>query len=356
MIYRARSSKAVSAWITDKRGAFSHGGEMVCPGFHLYRGFVGCPAWRDGKPCTYCFLRTTFRHDPDLLKGVCWVGDVLDCTECSIHEDVERDRDHCEINCPHPVGPHSGLHNARAAVKKWLRTTIDPYLRPGITKRVKVLGRPTSRTAMVLNPGELADSLGFSPQENPHIGMLLDLFSDPATNPHGHEVMMLTKAGEEGAFLHVAGRKPSENVILSWSIGDRADLEPISMPIGFMGRLSAATIARSLGWRVRWRLDPLHEGTAGEHAYTCAELTAQCRDKRGDPDRMPELITLGTLRHRGGRVKLPVEERINIYRAAIEGLRDGGYEGPIGLCKETAAVIREVLGIEPGEMKCNCMP
>ena len=102
MIYRARRSKALSAWIADKRGAFTHGGETVCPGFHLYRGFVGCPAWAAGKPCSYCFLRSTFRHDPELRNGVAWVNEPRQWLG------------------PDPVS------NARAAVEKWLETRIDP--------------------------------------------------------------------------------------------------------------------------------------------------------------------------------------------------------------------------------------
>jgi hypothetical protein len=207
---------------------------------------------------------------------------------------------------------------------------------------------------MVLNAGELGDSLGFTPEENPHVGMFLDLFSDPATNPHGHKLLLVTKAGLEQTRAHLDERQASSNVILSWSIGNLygAPWEPYWETAS--EREEAAAWAARQGWRVRVRLDPLGAGgpEIGNDPNTPRVHGINVALALGG---LAEVMTLGTFRHRGGRVKLPAEERVIIDGSAIEGLRDGGYEGPIAVCKETPAVIRELLGIEPGEMRCNCM-
>jgi hypothetical protein len=376
MIYRARTSKAVSAWIADRRGAWSGRGlreardlgvdqpRAHCPGFHLYRGFVGCPAWvprpamagRDGgpsglatagQPCSYCFLRTTFRTDPELREGVAWGNPLADCQDCHRQEEDGS----CRVpECGIPID----VSAARAAVEKWL---IDQkicgycgglgheYCRPHVPCH-SCHGKPGRR--QLLNAGELADSLAFPPEENPHIGMLLDLFSDAPTNPHGHKLLLVTKA--ENARPYMAGRGESANVIWSWSIGNQEAEEP-GMP-GPANRLEDAVACSFSNRRVRLRMDPLAPdaapfGPIGWYAKYVGEFIF---------DTPIELITLGTLRHRGGRPKLPAQERASIYRAALEGLRAGGYDGPVGLCKETPEMIRDVLGIEPESMRCNCLP
>ncbi len=209
---------------------------------------------------------------------------------------------------------------------------------------------------MALNGGEYTDTLAWSPEENPHVAMLLDLFSDTETNPYGHNVLSVTKAGLEATKAHLEGRQPSENVILSWSVGNAGwsgwpmvHAEP-GMPLP-QQRLDAAWWAGENGWRTRIRIDPI----LTEPTFKSAS------DIGGDVVgflymHQPELITLGTPRHNGGRVMLPDEERLSIYRQAIEGLRDGGYEGEVGICKETPDMVRTVLGIEPEAMRCNCLP
>lgn len=356
MIYRQRDSKAVSAWIRDCRGAYTHGGETVCAGFHLYRGFVGCPAWAAGKPCSYCFLRTTFNsaRDPSLRNGVAWV-------------DGWRD-----------LEPHKQtVRHARAAVEKWLERTrcgcgtwhrgLERVQRRNSTeshtwRSVRWCGRCRLSTStevpppMLLNTSELGDGLGFPPHDNPHVGTLLDAFSNPDTNPHGHKLLLLTKAGLEATKAHLEGRQPSENVILSWSVGN-LDAEPFwENPFAEDGRLEAAGWTRTQGWRVRLRLDPLDD--SDNHAIDLPphDHGQEIADDWLPRTAGPELITLGTLRHRGGRVKLPAEQRASIYEQAIEGLRDGGYTGQIGLCKETPEMVESVLGVKPEAMVCNCLP
>lgn len=359
MIYRARTSKAVSAWIADRRGAWSGGAGFQparagcdpaphCPGFFLYRGFTGCPAWAEGQPCSYCYLRTTFRTDPELREGVCWVTDIGDCDQCDRLDQHDR-LGTCESpDCPPDIS------SARAAVEKWL--AAEPLRECRHDGEWDII-------PFVLNAGELADSLAFPPEENPHIARLLDLFSDPATNPHGHKLLLLTKAGLQATQAHLGchpersegPRVPSPNIILSWSVGTESDAERYWDPQ--LDRLRAAVVAARAAWRVRLRLDPLSY-IGPWFVYNLANQVARlsASSAQSTDGRFPELITLGTLRHRGGRPKLPAPERASIYRAALEGLRAGGYEGEIGLCKETPAMIRDVLGIEPESMRCNCVP
>ncbi len=325
MRYRERTSKAVSAWVSASD--YTHDGAVVCGLRHVYRGVWGCPAWAAGKPCSYCFLRGTVRGQTELLEGVAWV-------------------DSTEWDSAYP----SRVQNARAAVAKWLGRSTAEFVLPQRGLGHGDLVFHLKRETEVLNYGEYTDSLGFPPEENPHLAMLLDVFSDPEANPYGHKVLIVTKAGAGEAWMHLSQRKPSPNVILSWSVGN-LDMEP-----HWVAPISRAAVAAAYaddGWRVRLRLDPLDsednhsiELSPYEHAKDIAEI----------PIHQPELITLGTPRHNGGRVMFPDEQRLSIYREAIEGLRDGGYEGPIGLCKETRHIIRQVLGIEPEAMRCNCLP
>jgi len=346
MIYRSRTSSAPSAWI--KTADYTRGGEAVCGLHHVYRGFTGCPAWAAEQPCSYCYLRTTFRTDPALRSGVAWGRLQADCGGCA----APTDGDEChQVACPSALD----IAPARAAGARWLQRgpscgTCSRACR-GRGALLKEALTCERVTPMVLNAGELADSFGFSPEENPHIAMLLDLFSSAATNPHGHKVLLLTKCGLEAVRAHLDGRTPSPNVILSWSVGNCQEAE---LHWDLHDCLQSSHWAARNGWRVRLRLDPMsivHAGGPGvpvpmlprDHAYYL-----RC-------DR-PELITLGTMRHRGGRVKSPDTERLEIYNWTIQGLREGGYRGPIGLCKETPSMIRQVLGIEPAEMRCNCLP
>jgi len=336
MIYRSRDSKAVSAWIRDCRGAYTHGGETVCAGFFLYRGFVGCPAWAAGKPCSYCYLKTTFRTDPELRKGVAWVDqhpfrsvyDSVDNARAAVENWLQRGRS-CAICSVWPCQGHSHLLREAVVCEKY---------------------RP-----MLLDAGELADSLGLSPDENPHIAMLLDLFSSPETNPHGHKLLLVTKAGLEATQAHLEPHAPSRNVILSWSVGDGGDMEPYWPYVSERGgRLDAAGWAQQQGWRVRLRIDPI---TTNDDL----SLHRHVREILGAPPcvfRLDKLdcLTLGALRHRGGRQKETAEYRAAVYGEVVHTARYSGYEGPIGLCKETPEMIRDVLEIKPGEMRCNCLP
>jgi len=333
MHYRARDTKAVSAWIADSRGAYTHEGQTVCAGFFRYKGFVGCPAWAAGKPCDYCFLETTLRRDKELLEGVAWV-------------------DSPDWKTAWP----SGVQRARQAVAKWLQdgrtcTTCSRY-RACDRRNPHLVGNAWTQCQdryipMLLNAGELADSLGFSPEENPHVAMLLDVFSSRVTNPHGHKILLVTKAGLEQTQAHLEAREPSENVILSWSVGNKEWAEPYWPPA--TRRMDAARWARERGWRVRLRMDPLGHGPVAP--YRWALFRAQ--EMKGA---WPEVVTLGNARHRGGRQLLPAANRVALYKPAIAGWRESGYTGQIAVCKETPDMIRKILGIEPEEMRCNCLP
>jgi len=369
MRYRQRDSKAVLAWISDSD--YTHAGEVVCGLRHVYRGVWGCPAWAAGQPCSYCFLKGTVRGKTELLEGVAWVDPCRPCRGTGETRWTKPDDEHykryrlcsaCKGEGISQDPRMAHIDNTRAAVERWLNTNPHTLCEHQGTKTA---GEPCSNPGLwcdpprLLNAGEYTDPLGWTPEQNPHLGMLLDLFSDPETNPHGEKLLLVSKAGLEVTQAHLERRQPSENVILSWSIGNA----PIGQEPGWEtvwaadGRWQASVQMIDAGWRVRWRVDPLFSWTRASRApwMWCKDLVRQT-SSYVDRVAHPERITLGTLRHQGGRVMRPEEERVGIYRQAIDGLRDGGYAGSIGLCKETPAMIRTVLGIEPHEMRCNCLP
>jgi len=51
-------------------------------------------------------------------------------------------------------------------------------------------------------------------------------------------------------------------------------------------------------------------------------------------------------------LRMPREERVEVYGYCIDVLRECGFKGDIGVCKETEDVVRE-LGLT--DLKCNCM-
>jgi DNA repair photolyase len=113
------------------------------------------------------------------------------------------------------------------------------------------------------------------------------------------------------------------------------------------------------GWRVRIRIDPMIAG------FDYAWLIERVR-RLG-----PERVTLGTLRAEAnlwrfvdngvlaelekpddpkGVARYPLEQRLAIYRPAVESLAD---VCPLGLCEETQDVW-EALGLDFEAKSCNC--
>ena len=222
------------------------------------------------------------------------------------------------------------------------------------------VGRDNLETYLA-NAGNMTDGLSFE-KERPIWGDLVELMREHATaKGRPHCLLVVTKAGLDlcEAFLE---REPCPNIIVSFSINaaDAArDHERGAAPTA--DRLAAARKLRELGWRVRVRLDPMIKG------YEYSGLIRAVRDIA------PERVTLGTLRADPTLIpevrdvaifqqleepepesiaRYPLEERMAMYRAAVDVLRD---VTSIGLCEETEDVWRD-LGLDYINKTCNCNP
>jgi spore photoproduct lyase len=194
----------------------------------------------------------------------------------------------------------------------------------------------------------------------PLTAQLVELFrAEAEAKGRRHALLLVTKGGlrECQPFLGLA---PCRNVIVSFSVNSpeaARDHERGAAPVE--GRLEAARQLKSTGWRVRMRIDPMLLG------YDYAWLIEQVRALG------PERVTIGTLRAepnlpkfvenglfdalepptgKKGLARYPREQRLALYRQAIEALRG---TCPIGLCEETPD-IWDALGLDKAAKSCNC--
>jgi DNA repair photolyase len=271
----------------------------VCPNFYVLRHANGC---RFQPSCSYCYLKSSFWY----------------------------------LDHPHVFTNKEDLFRE---VRAWIRRDdLESY---------------------VLNSGNLSDSLAFE-ADRPITEELVLLFREYAEREgRPHSLLVVTKAGLEPCKPLMA-LASSRNVIISFSFNSpeaAAELESGAAPVE--ERLEAARKLKSLGWRLRIRLDPI---VCGFDYHTIA---GQIRDLA------PELVTLGTLRaERGlrrflprrlaaeleqnsdplGLDRYPQLERIALYNQAAELIGDGIQ---LGLCEETREVWEAVLG-DWKNSRCNC--
>jgi DNA repair photolyase len=153
--------------------------------------------------------------------------------------------------------------------------------------------------------------------------------------------------------------QPCDNVIISFSVNNlqaAQTYEKGAAPVE--ERIEAATRLKSVGWKVRIRIDPM---ILGYDYFWILQQVAQLK---------PERVTLGTLRAEHGLLRFVDEKlfqemeqpkstkglarypkctRLAIYHNAVEKLR--GLN--IGLCEETVDVWEE-LGLDTEAKLCNC--
>jgi len=285
--------------------------QEICPGFYRLRHLAPCEF-----SCAYCFVRNaTFSR----------FGFPAPITEADLGE-MER------------------------AVGKWLIANT-PLTNWNETELIK-----QSFPSLILNAGELGDS--FSPDIAVKASLrLIELFR----RQDRHTLLLVTKSNRVAEILREA--EPTDRVILSLSIGSNfygAQKFGPTWPNGL----------ENLGkcWRIRLRLDPLIDvSTAKEIAWvyqylrperitlgTLRATTANYRAMSNGTDAQRALAALLTKDPNGGSHpwRLPVEQRVGIYRKAMEDLR--GLSEEIGICKETREVF-EMLGLEPEKNLCNCV-
>ncbi|RPJ57540.1 MAG: hypothetical protein EHM23_20250 [Acidobacteria bacterium] len=273
--------------------------QTVCPNFYVLSHANGC---RFQPSCSYCYLKSSFWY----------------------------------LHLPHVFTNKEDLFRE---VLAWIRRDdLESY---------------------VLNSGNLSDSLAFE-IDRPITAELVLLFREHAEREgRPHCLLVVTKAGLEPC-KPLLDQAPSPNVIVSFSFNSpeaAAALESGAAPME--ERLAAARKIKSLGWRLRIRLDPMIRG------FDYDGIALQIRDLA------PELITLGTLRaERGlrrflprrlaagleqnadprGLDRYPQAERIALCKHVAE-LIGGGIQ--VGLCEETQEVWDAVLG-DWKNSRCNC--
>lgn len=294
---------------------------VVCPHFYILSWARGCP-----YDCSYCYLALTHRFHGTKPHYYPWIR-------------IQR------------------------AIEKFFRTHENSYL---------------------VNTGELSDSL-----MNPKLmAKICDLFETQTT----HKVLLLSKGCHwpqqdslnptEGTSIDFLRAKKYKQTIVSFSINasEFAEIYEKKAP-NVYERLEAARTLGNFGYEVRIRLDPIiplkppnAEGYSWKTAYRDL-IKFMLKIMYVDPQR----VTLGTPRwfpqlpywlKRAGRKDLffenfknnrelccdrryRVKNRVEVYSYVIKWLRKYGYNGPIGLCKETVDVWRN-LDMDPEKIVCNC--
>jgi spore photoproduct lyase len=273
--------------------------KTVCPNFFVLAHANGCGF---APKCEYCYLKSSFWYlkDDQVFTNV---DDML------------------------------------AEMRRWIRRDdLESY---------------------VLNTGNLSDSLAFEPAR-PAVARMIELFraeAEAAGRPHA--LLLVTKGGvAECETLFAAA--PCRNVIVSFSVNNAdAARKHESGAASVDDRFEAARRLKSLGWRVRIRIDPMI------HPYDYSEVVETTRLLA------PERVTLGTLRAEPSLLKrvnhgmfdslerpadpkalsrYPLRQRLAAYRPAVERLRD---VCDVALCEETEDVWL-ALGLDVDRKACNC--
>jgi spore photoproduct lyase len=310
-------------WVTGSGSKvialFHKGGKnIVCPHFWELKAWIGCPF-----ECSYCYLQGTFRgaerKKPKMKK----------------EDDIKR------------------------YMEEFLSWADDAGL---IT---------------LLNSGELADSLAIPN----FVRKLIEIATPLLRNHPDHMILLLSKGGENHVkVLEDVPEDLRKRFIASFSINPQVIVDRYERGTASTeSRIKAAEIAGDMGFRVRIRIDPIVPVAAGGESWIfhyemlIEELLNKVK---------PEIITLGSLRALKKTIHYAsdkswleytseespwgkrVKNRQKIYKLIIELLRDKGFNGKVGLCKETLGVWeylkREGLMEDPGEpgvwenVMCNC--
>ena len=281
-------------------------------------------------------------------------------------------------------------------VKRWLVATEWPH--PNQKGQMVKL---TAQTTLGLGI-DRSDSLLYEGVTG-HARRLIPLFIDPATNPQSRRLVLLTKSAnvnrlflpDGGEFAEAvsratqAFRAPTDripHVSLAFSLNPDpiADLWEGKWPDTgrritpqIDRRLAAARLARTLGFEVRWRLDPILPVAGWQTLYR--DWLAEAVDRF---EAQPATITLGTYRRKNDQLDLwrakwglpapeyepgelvedgthwhlPTAARAEIYRTVSEMIQqvwtERGRPAPVvALCKESHA-LRRAVGLNNASCAC----
>lgn len=323
-----------------------------------------------GDAATFCPPRW---YDLGIGSGACGFG----CRACFLMLTFRAMRD--------PLAPliYDNIEDFVAEVRNWLRA--ERWRSTWVPAGSQATARWIPRTATdTLGLGvDCCDSLLYEGVTG-LARRLIPLFADPAANPKGNQLVLLTKS----ANAHYLQGLPTRNVAVTFSLnpepaadlweGKWADtLERITPPIA--ARLRASIAAQEMGFEVRWRVDPVLTPPGWEALYERFFQEAAALGCR------PSWITLGTYREKTAQLDLwrarwglPLMEwrpaameqdgshrhlsettRADIYAEVHRGIRAAwpGAVPSVELCKETHAVrkaVQQRAGFG-GTGCCNCL-
>jgi len=276
--------------------------DVVCPHFMLLAWANGCP-----YNCAWCYLKGTFRF-------------------------------------------YGQKPNGRVPMKFKDRSRMSKVL----TSFVK------SKTPEIINTGELSDSLMDESSERglPFSAWIMQFFEGTC-----HKVLFLTKSTNINEFLKHDWQK---NAILSWSI----NADPVAKRWELYAptpeqRLEAAKKVADAGYEVRLRIDPMVPILEWQKHYKdLVDMIFKVLE--------PSRVTMGCLRGLTTTIiyakdkswitflkeksnwgkKPPFEERLAMYTAVIDKLKDAGLRD-YAVCKDTLQMWK-ALNLEMQNIRCNC--
>jgi hypothetical protein len=262
------------------------------------------------------------------------------------------------------------------------RTFADPsrhVLYENVGEYEQVVQKELMRPGKNLGLGiDCSDSLLYEGVTG-HARRLIPLFASNQTNPFSRKLILLTKSTN----VRYLDGLPTANVLMTFSLNPEAIADRwegkwndgVRITPAVSDRLAASAKAHSMGFEIRWRIDPILPVDGWQDIYREFLVAAASDGHR------PTRITLGTYREMGrslltiadqwglppmqfvpGKLAkdgmhyhLPDDQRIDIYRQLMGFIRAAwdhtGHAPIIALCKETKS-IRAALGVTHSH--CNC--
>lgn len=258
---------------------------------------------------------------------------------------------------------YDNLNDFVRAVEKWL---TDPSRR-----RQHTLGVGIDRSDSLLYEGVVE-----------HVRSLAPLFGNPEVNKNRNRLILLTKTSNTH-YLADIDQENRSHIVVSFSLNPEpiADLwegkwpdtgERITPSIA--KRLEAAKYAQDLGFQVRARVDPIltpvdwidhYSAFVGDikakgikfHSWTLGTY----REKNSQLDGWRERWGLLPMEWHpapedlvkdGTHYRLSDVKRLEVYRQVISTIRGEFSEAPVGVCKETHALRKKLMGCNAS---CNCL-
>lgn len=290
-------------------------GDVFCPHFWELKYATGCK-----YDCAWCYLNGTMRMRTN--KDKVWIG-----------------------KAPYP---------------KPLKMIVE-----AVEEALDKIDQPT-----LFNAGEVSDALVFQDILCNTIFPLFKKYKDK-----GHKLLLLTK-DDSLSWVSNAGIEGREFIIVAHSVNaaEVSNRWEIKAPHPW-NRLEASKQAANRGFETRLRIDPMVGVENWKDGYR--ELCEKIMEMNPDAS----VITIGSLRGLQSTInevnrlmkdntwipyltkqkeksnwglKVPKEQRYEMYKFLVGTLRGLGYKGHIALCKETLGAW-DAAGLDRNKAVCNCM-